>query len=292
MSRVGIGPRPPVRVERESKVFDMANLATVKQKAAEADAQQGTGGLLTKKVDAAAKGLLAKKVNPNQQWQVILVGDKSYSMDSEYHRGTVQEVVERTLGFAVIVDDDGTVPAVFFGGNIAEYEIKLNDFHQYLQRNNIHTDGNTPLTEALQRVANITGNGDLVRSSGGGIFHRNTEPRPSVSKMDTPAYVVIVTDGRPNDPSSATDLIRRLSYRGLFLKFLFVGNDRAGWEYLESLDDDIPVGVPYEQGGRLIDNVDAKNLGSISTMSDEEFYAAMFDEAGTWLTAARTNGLI
>jgi uncharacterized protein YegL len=268
----------------------MANLATVKQKAADADAQQGTGGLLTRKVDAAAKGLLAKKVNPNQQWQVILVPDKSYSMEKEYKKGSVQEVVERTLGFAVIVDDDGSVPAVFFGGNIADYTIDLNDFHQYIQRNHIEPDGGTPLTEALQKVAQITGNDDLVKS-GGGFFNRS-EPKPSVRKMDTPAFVVIVTDGRPNDPASATDLIRRLSYRGLFLKFLFVGNDEAGWRYLESLDDDIPVGVPYEQGGRLIDNVDAKNLGNISKMSDEDFYAAMFDEAGSWLVAARTNGLI
>lgn len=269
----------------------MVSLSTVKQKAAEADAQQGTGGLLTKKVDAAAKGLLAKKVNPNQQWQVILVGDKSYSMDDEYQQGSVQEVVERTLGFAVIVDDDGTVPAVFFGGNIAEYTIELNDFHRYIQRNGIRTDGSTPLTQALQRVAHLTGNGDLVQSGGGGLFHRGAS-KPSIRKMETPAYVVIVTDGRPNDPESATDLIRRLSYRGLFLKFLFVGHDRAGWQYLESLDDDIPVGVPYEKGGRLIDNVDAKNLGNIRSMSDEEFYEAMFDEAGTWLSAARTNGLI
>jgi len=267
----------------------MANLATVKQKVAEADAQQGTGGLLTKKVDAAAKGLLAKKVNPNQQWQVVLVPDKSYSMDREYTRGSVQEVVERTLGFAVIVDDDGSVPAVFFGGNIAEYTIDLNDFHEYIQRNNIRPDGGTPLTEALQKVAEITGNGDLVKS--GGFFNRS-EPKPSVRKMNTPAYVVIVTDGLPNNKDSATDLIRRLSYRGLFLKFLYVGNDSAGWEYLDSLDEGIPVGVPYEQGGRLIDNVDAKNLGNIASMSDEEFYAAMFDEAGSWLVAARANGLI
>jgi Mg-chelatase subunit ChlD len=268
----------------------MANLATAKQKAADADAQQGTGGLLTKKVDAAAKGLLAKKVNPNQQWQVILVPDKSYSMEREYQRGTVQEVVERTLGFAVIVDDDGSVPAVFFGGNIADYTIQLSDFSRYIERNHIGVDGSTPLTEALAKVANLTGNGDLLKS-GGGLFRRD-EPKPSVRKMDTPAYVVIVTDGVPNDKASATDIIRKLSYRGLFLKFLYVGNDAKGWAFLESLDDDIPVGVPYEQGGRLIDNVDAKNLGNISSMSDEDFYAAMFDEAGTWLTAARTNGLI
>lgn len=290
MTTLAFRPRPLARVKRESKVFNMANLATVKQKVAEADAQQGTGGLLTKKVDAAAKGLLAKKVNPNQQWQVILVPDKSYSMDDEYRKGTVQEVVERTLGFAVIVDDDGSVPAVFFGGNIADYTIELSDFHQYIQRNHIQPDGSTPLTEALARVANITGNGDLVKS-GGGFFNRS-EPKPSIRKMDTPAYVVIVTDGVPNDPTSATDLIRRLSYRGLFLKFIYVGNDKQGWKFLESLDDDIPVGVSYDQGGRLIDNVDAKNLGNIGKMSDEDFYAAMFDEAGSWLAAARTNGLI
>ena len=272
----------------------MANLATTKAKVAAADAAQGTGGLLTRKVDIAAKALLTKKVNPNQVWQVIGVIDRSGSMHEAYASGTVQEVVNRMLGFAVIVDDDGTVPLVLFDHTIMEREVKLNDFHDYISRNGIRANGTTDLTAALATVARMTGNGDLAE--GGGFFSRGGEA-PSIKKAQTPAYVIVVTDGAPNNQQSATDMIRKLSWRGVFLKFLYVGTRQSdpqgmGWSYLESLDDDIPVGVPYKQGGRLIDNVDAKNMSNIAKMSDQEFYEKMFDEVTTWLSAARQAGLI
>lgn len=44
----------------------MANLARTKARVAEADAKQGTGGLMTSKVDKAAKVMMQAKVNPNQ----------------------------------------------------------------------------------------------------------------------------------------------------------------------------------------------------------------------------------
>jgi hypothetical protein len=267
----------------------MPNLATVKQKVAEADAKQGTGGLLTKKVDAAVKGMMAKKVNPNQPWQSVLVVDRSGSMDGEYRSGSVQDAVERALGFAVIVDDDGDVPAVFFDHSVFTREVKLNNFHDFINRERIGAGGSTNLTDALKAAAEITGNGDLFKGSG--MFHRGAA-KPSIQKMATPAFITVVTDGVPNDPRSAADVIRACSFRAMFFKFLYVGHDAGGWRFLESLDDDIPVGVPIEQGGRLIDNVDAKKMGNLSGVADDVFYDAMLDEVSTYLTAAKANGLI
>lgn len=267
----------------------MANLQMTKAKVAAADAQQGTGGLLTKKVDSAVKVMMTKKVNPNQVWQVLEIVDRSGSMYEEYRNGHVQEAVDRSLAFAVIVDDDGSVPTAFFDSRVEPCEIKLDDFHRYVDRNGISARGSTNLAGALEWVARETGNADVL-SSGGGLFRRGGSA-PSVRKMDTPAFVVCVTDGVPDDPQAATDIIRRLSYRAVFLKFLFVGNDASGWNYLESLDDDIPVGVPFEQGGRLIDNVDAKKMSKLGK-DDDSFYEAMFDEVTTYLAAARQNGLI
>ena len=103
----------------------MPNLQAVKAKVAAADAKNGTGGLMAKKVDAAVKGMMAKKVNPNQVWQVVLVVDRSGSMGHEYRSGAVQDVVDRVLGFSVIVDDDGEVPAIFFDHRVEEHKIEL-----------------------------------------------------------------------------------------------------------------------------------------------------------------------
>ncbi len=278
----------------------MANLQTIKQKAADADAQHGTGGLLTKKVDAAAKSLMANKVNPNQQWQVVAVVDRSGSMRDEYNSGAVQNAIDIALGFALIVDDDGNVPTVFFDDRLETHTIDTGNFHGFLNKYGIRARNTTDLTSALHEVAKITGNGDLF-SGGGGMFRRGGGTKPTVKHMQMPAYAIVITDGVPNDTGSATDAIRALSYRGIFLKFIYVGDvsvDRSGeprdpgLRFLMSLDDDIPVGVPYERGGRLIDNVDVKPLGSMMGASDGVIYDAMFDEVSTWTAAAKANQLI
>lgn len=270
----------------------MANLAMTKAKVAAADAQQGTGGMMTKKVDTAVKMMLSKQVNPNQIWGCYDLIDRSGSMDGEYRKGNVQDAVERSLAFALIVDDDGSVPTAFFDSRVEEFEVKLDDFHNFIDRNRISARGTTNLAGALEWVARATGNADVLSSGGGGGFFRSKGgSAPTIKKMAVPAFVTCVTDGVPDDPEAATDIIRRLSYRGVFLKFLFVGNDPRGWAYLESLDDDIPVGVPFEKGGRLIDNVDAKRMSSLGK-DDEAFYDAMFDEVTSYLAAARQHGLI
>ncbi|HVX24442.1 MAG TPA: VWA domain-containing protein [Candidatus Saccharimonadales bacterium] len=265
----------------------MPNLQVVKQKVAAADAAQGTGGLMTRKVDAAVKVMLTKKVNPNQIWQNLQLVDKSGSMGNEYRKGHVQEAVERALGFAVLVDDDGSVPTCFFSSSLYTTEVKLDNFHGLIERERISAGGSTDLTAALQWAAKETGNGDLFS---GGLLRRGGSA-PSVKKMDTPAFVTIVTDGRPDNTQTAIDAVQRLSYRGCFLKFLYVGEDNLGWQFLESLDNDIPVGVPYEKGGRLIDNVNAQKMASLGH-DDSVFYNAMLEEVNSWLAAAKQQGLI
>ncbi len=267
----------------------MANLKLIKDKVAAADAKQNTGGLLTRKVDTAVKVMMTRKVNPNQNWQVVLLVDRSGSMGNEYRNGAVQDAVDKALGFAVIVDDDGSVPTVFFDSRLETKTVGLDNFHDFVNKNRIDARGSTDLTAALIEAATITGNSDLF--GGGGLFSRGGS-KPAIKKMDTPVFLIVVTDGRPDDTRSATDAIRRLSYRGVFIKFIFVGTNRDGWSYLESLDDDIPVGVPFDRGGRLIDNVDAKKFASLGATSDDAFYDAMLDEVSTYLAAARQNQLI
>lgn len=278
----------------------MSNLQQIKQRVAAADAQQGTNGLMTSKVNAAVRGLLRNKLNPNQKWQKILVVDRSGSMGSAYPTH-VQSVMDRDLAFSVLVDDDMKVPAIFFDGQLEELVIDLDDFHNLLVRRGIRARGTTDLTKALYRVAEITGNGDLFSSTGGRWGRSTSEPEPTVRSMKVPAFVTIIFDGRPDNPASAMNAIRRMSWRAIEFKLLFVGpkfQDRAetrptpGWQFVVDLDDNIPVGVPFAQGGRLFDNVDAKSTESLATMTDDEYYDAQFDEVPQALAAMRQHQLL
>lgn len=264
----------------------MANLAQTKKKVAEADAKQGTGGLMTSKVDKAAKAMMANRVNPNQVWAVVGVVDRSGSMAPEYRDGTVQEIVNRMLAFSLIVDDDGTVPTIFFDNQVMQVDIQLDDFHDYLSRNRIGAGGTTDLTAALEAAARETGNEDVIPTGGGrgGFLRRGSNRDPEPRKATTPAYVIIVTDGAPNDPASATEMLRRLSFRGVFVKILFVGDDARGWNYVDGLDNALK--------GCYIDNVNTQNMGDVKRMSDDEFFNAMFAEVNDWLPNARAKGLI
>jgi uncharacterized protein YegL len=272
----------------------MPDLKTIKAKAADADARQGTGGLLTRKVDAAAKAMMTHKVPAGLKWRMLLVVDASYSMQNEYKQGNVQSAVENALAFGVIVDDDGDVPVVVFDSSVRETVVKLDNFHGFVNREGIGPNGTTNLTKALESVAAITGDSDLFGGSGGGrgFFGRgHGSSSPQVRSGSSPAFVTIVTDGKPDDERTAEDAIRRLSYRPLFLKFLYVGNNEGGWRWLQKLDTEIPVGVPFESGGRLVDNVNAQRLDSLGE-NEKAFYDAMFTETPDWLTAARAAGLL
>ncbi|HEU4913824.1 MAG TPA: VWA domain-containing protein [Candidatus Saccharimonadales bacterium] len=275
----------------------MPNLQLVKQKVQEADKR--TGGSLLTKVTAAQTVMVKKRVNPNQQWEVILLVDASGSMDPWYRNGSVQQTVERALGFAVIVDDDGKVPVVTFGqrkpgvrGNprseedlINRYVVDLGNYHGFIQNNGIYADWGTPMTEAVIHAADIAGHGDLFP---GGVVNTRNEPVIRASNKTT--LVVVACDGRPNSPRSMSDAIRVFSHRSAEFKFLFVGNDERGWDYLESLDDDIPVGRPFNRGGRLFDNVDSKRVDLRA--SDEKFYEDMLDELPSARAAMVQHGLL
>lgn len=291
---------PVSRQDLAERTASMPNLQQIKQRVAEADAQQGTNGLMTSKVDAAVKGLLRNKLNPNQKWQKILVVDRSGSMGSAYPTH-VQAVMDRDLGFSVLVDDDMKVPAIFFDNRLEELEISLDDFHNLLARKGIRARGTTDLTSALRRVAEITGNGDLFPQSSSRWGRSAPEPEPTIRPMKVPAFVTIVFDGRPDDPTTAMNAIRRMSWRAIEFKLLFVGRrfqDSAqkrptpGWQFVVDLDDNIPVGVPFAQGGRLFDNVDAKSTESLAVMTDDEYYDAQFDEVPQALAAMRQHQLL
>jgi hypothetical protein len=216
---------------------------------------------LSKRADAAGDAL-ADRGLAGHRFNVIVLLDRSGSMASDYHSGAVQTIVERALGFALQVDDDGFVPVIAFGSQVSEpVEVSTANYRGVIGRD-IPVPGfdSTNLTGALDialQYAELTGR---------------------------PLFVIVVADGGPDDRTSARDRICELSRYPAFVKLLAV----RPVEWFKILDD-------LSDRHRLIDNVDAKpdrDGPNLINCSDAEFAEAMVDEADTWIAAATAAGIL
>ncbi|WGH21969.1 hypothetical protein SEA_TROGGLEHUMPER_88 [Rhodococcus phage Trogglehumper] len=219
---------------------------------------EARGGVdMVKKFDKAGVSL-SKRGLSGIRAEVVMLLDHSLSMHRDYENGTVQTLVERALGFALQVDGDGVVPVVRFDSRVwPQVDVTLANYadiassHLY-HRNNM---GSTNLAGAL---------GEALEAA------KTTE---------RPLFVIVITDGQPDNADAATKKVVELAKYPVFLKFLAI--QRVG--YLETLDD---------MGGRLVDNADAKFIDDPAGMTDLAFAEAMTDEWDTWITAATTAGLL
>ncbi|KXO90938.1 von Willebrand factor type A domain (plasmid) [Tsukamurella tyrosinosolvens] len=219
--------------------------------------KRGAGVDLLKRYDKAGVSL-SKRGLSGVRTEALLLLDHSMSMDRDYRDGLVQQLVERALGFALQVDGDGVIPVIPFDSGVgAEVNVTVENYAGIVDRELYRPSkmGSTNLTAALKEVEVLA------------------------EKTQAPLFVIVVTDGSPDDRRSATAAVRRLSQYAVFLKFLAI----RPVDYLQELDD---------MDGRLVDNADAKFLSNPSGVSDLEFAEAMVDEWDSWITAAQTAGLL
>ena len=205
---------------------------------------------------------LAKRGLAGMRGRVIVVLDHSGSMYDDFQSGLVQKLLERTLGFGLQIDSDGSVEVIPFDSIVwkassvdtGNYQRAAQDVFKPNQM------GSTNLTAALEAVRNLAG------------------------KTDEPIVCVVITDGNPNDRSSTTKVVCDLARYPVFLKFLAL----RSVPYLTELDDLERT----QPGARLLDNVDAKTIHDPGAISDDEFAEAMTDEWDSWLKAATAAGVI
>ena len=200
--------------------------------------------------------------------QVVLVLDHSGSMRSDYRSGKVQTLVERVLGFALQIDIDGVVPVLTFDTTLfptvhvgASATTGVEDYRDVVNRRIWKSKmGRTDLAAALAEV------------------------RVMAQQTDAPMFVVVVTDGSPNNRRACggrTVQTSDLARYPVFLKFLAIREV----PYLADLDD-------LSNDKRLLDNVDAKAFEDPAAATDLEFAEAMVDEWDTWVTAALAAGVL
>ncbi|MGI5349767.1 VWA domain-containing protein [Streptomyces sp. CA-250714] len=200
---------------------------------------------------------------------VYLVLDRSGSMRPYYKDGTVQRLAEQTLGLSANLDDDGTVPVVFFSTEVdgtAEvsldaYENRIGVLHEslgHMGRTNYHL--------AMQAVI------DHYTASGA------TEP----------GLVIFQTDGAPTLRAAAEHVLCTAARLPLFWQFVGFGDpDSKQFDFLRKLDE---LPVPAK---RVVDNAGFFPAGPTPlALSDDALYRSLLREFPSWLTAAREAGIL
>ncbi|MFF6997041.1 vWA domain-containing protein [Streptomyces sp. NPDC008313] len=200
---------------------------------------------------------------------VYLVVDYSGSMKPYYKDGSVQALADRVLGLAAHLDDDGSVPVVFFSTDIdAVTDIALADHQGRVDRivAGLGHMGKTSYHLAMDAVI------DHYLDSG------STDP----------ALVVFQTDGGPINKLAAERYVCKAARLPLFWQFIGFGDPGSRqFEFLRKLDE---LAVPQK---RVIDNAGFFHAGrNPRKVSDKELYDQIVGEFPAWLAAARAQGII
>ncbi|MFE9805549.1 vWA domain-containing protein [Streptomyces sp. NPDC005227] len=212
---------------------------------------------------------LTKHGLSGQRAAVYLVVDYSGSMKPYYEDGSVQALADRVLGLSAHLDDDGTVPVVFFSTDVdAVTDIAL-DNH----------DGR------IERI--VAGLGHMGRTS----YHLAMDAvidHYLDSGSKAPALVVFQTDGGPINKLAAERYVCKAARLPLFWQFIGFG-DPAGrqFEFLRRLDE---LAVPQK---RVVDNAGFFHAGSDPRkVTDGELYDRLVAEFPRWLASARAQGIV
>lgn len=236
-----------------------------------------------KKIDLQKKIIfdLTKKIGiENQKAQVVLVMDKSGSMDHLYQSGYVQRVLERIVPVAMQFDDNQEFELYLFQNNCTKHNNNVNvkNVDGIVNREiiNRYGWGGTSYAPPIKMIQEDYVPGSAKKSGFLSAFSKEkTEP------LKYPVYVIFITDGENSDQTEASEALKKASNYGIFFQFIGIGNEN--FRFLKKLDD---------LSGRLIDNANFFQAQDIDKMSDEELYSKLLGEFPQWLKEAKSRNLI
>ena len=192
---------------------------------------------------------------------VALVLDASGSMNNQYSRGIVQEVVNRLVPLAVNFDADMSIDCWAFGDQ-TQYlgEVNLNNYSDFI---NTSKGG----WKAWQLGSRVNNEPDAIRQV---VKHYAS------MGLSLPAYVLFISDGGVHDNGGITKAIIDSCKLPIFWQFVGLGGN--GYGILKRLDT---------MQGRFIDNCNFFELDNLHQVSEEQLYDMMLSEFPQYIKEAR-----
>ncbi len=214
---------------------------------------------LTKKVTIT----LEKKKMEDVTASVVVVLDRSGSMNRQYKKGDVQRAMDKLLPIALMFDDDGELDTWTFAESA-----------QHL----------SPIT-----IDNIS---DYIKNESGGwkrwrVGGYNNEPVVMSELVDEykdnvlPVYIIFISDGGIHNKSAIKKLLIESSVYPMFWQFVGLGGSSYG--ILEELDT---------MSGRVVDNANFFAIDNIDSLTDEQLYDKLLNEFPMWLKEAKAKRII
>jgi Mg-chelatase subunit ChlD len=165
------------------------------------------------------------QINLLSEYDFIVAIDASASMGTEDMPGNrsrwqfMQETAQAFCRDMQKLDSDGIDIVVFSGASIDTYEGATSEKVAEIFRTR-SPRGGTPLAEALQAALKLAG------------------------KSDKKDFIIVFTDGEPDDKDAAAKVIRDASNKltaddQLTILFVQVGRDAQATAYLRNLDDNL-----------------------------------------------------
>ena len=214
--------------------------------------------------------------------KVALCLDISGSMSKLYKTGKIQHFVERILALGTRFDDDGSIDIFLFGKN-------AHDAGELTISNNRHFIKDLLQQYKLESSTYYSKAITMIRKHYIGSSSHRKQPVP----MDSPVYVMFVTDGDTFDREQTTKQIVNASYEPIFWQFMAIdenkdkkglfGSTRSSFKYLEELDS---------LDGRFMDNAGFFSVSDPADIPDQELYDLLMSEYPGWVKEAKIKGLI